>query len=145
MARLCGAEGCFKPVFGGKMCKSHQHLRTDKKPKELVKTRLKRQSIKAKRQIPLKKEELLKQWEFFREIWAERPHISEVSGTPIYGEPLSTYFHHILPKSKFKEWKFVKKNIIILTFEEHQKVENDPYVFEEINDRRDEILWLIEK
>lgn len=81
--------------------------------------------------------------ELFLAIWKERPHVSEVSGTPIYGEPLSLYFHHIVPKQS-KRYKGVciydKENIIILTWEEHQKVESDPTCYQEINERREKLL-----
>lgn len=77
---------------------------------------------------------------FFQEIWNERPHKSEVSGTYLGKEPLSIYFHHILPKSKLPEGELDPENIIILTGEEHENVENDMYRYEEINKRREILL-----
>jgi len=49
---------------------------------------------------------------------------------------MSTFFHHILPKSKWPQGIFDKENIILLTFDEHQKVEQDPSFYEEVNRRR---------
>lgn len=34
---------------------------------------------------------------------------------------------------------FDEGNIILLTFEEHQKVESDPWCFEEVNKRREQL------
>jgi hypothetical protein len=77
---------------------------------------------------------------FFIEIWNERKHYSEVSGEYLGSEPLSTFFHHILPKSKYPEVAYDKSNIILLTLPEHESVENDMYRFEEVNKRRIELL-----
>jgi hypothetical protein len=77
--------------------------------------------------------------EFFLSIWKKRDHKSEISGKKIYGEPLSTYFHHLLSKKKYPEAAYDEENIIILTFEEHDKVEMDMYFYEEINKRREKL------
>ena len=74
----------------------------------------------------------------FMDIWYKRPHNSEVSGRWLGNEALSIFFHHILPKSKYPDSAFDEDNIILLTFEEHQKVENDPSYFEEVNKRREQ-------
>jgi hypothetical protein len=75
-------------------------------------------------------------WEMFQEIWKERPHYSELSWTRLGREISSIYFHHILPKSKYKEAMFDKENIILLTGDEHSLAESDPTRYEEINNRR---------
>lgn len=77
---------------------------------------------------------------FFMDIWHKRKHYSEVSGKWLGKEALSIYFHHILPKSKHKDAVFDEDNIILLTFEEHGKVENDPYYFDEVNKRRAKLI-----
>lgn len=74
--------------------------------------------------------------ELFLEIWMKKPHVSEISGKKIYGEPKSIYFHHILPKSIYPLAALDEENIIILTFEEHQKVENNPNLYSIINEKR---------
>jgi hypothetical protein len=77
---------------------------------------------------------------FFTDIWKERPHYSEVSGTYLGNEAMSTYFHHILPKSKYPELSYDKSNIILLTFSEHESVENDMYKYDIINEKRKELM-----
>ena len=76
------------------------------------------------------------QREMFLDIWKKRSHHSEVSGTYLGSEPMSTYFHHILAKEKYPEACLDEENIILLTLEEHSNVENDMYRYDEINDRR---------
>jgi len=75
--------------------------------------------------------------EFFLQIWKKRLHLSEVSGLPLIGEPLSVYFHHILPKEKYPEAGLDEENIILLTLDEHTNVESDMYRYEEVNNRRE--------
>lgn len=77
---------------------------------------------------------------FFNEIWKERSHFCEITGEKIYGEMLSIYMHHILPKNKYKQAMFDKENIIILSPNIHGNVENDMYKYEEINNRRNYLL-----
>ena len=83
--------------------------------------------------------------EFFVEIWNERPHKSEVSGTYLGNEPLSTFFHHILPKNKYPEARLDEENIILLTLNEHDQVESDIYRFEEVNKRREQLIKKYER
>ncbi len=77
---------------------------------------------------------------FFMEIWKKREHKSEISGEPLGKEAMSTFFHHILPKSKYPEVAYNESNIILLTLDEHTNVEADIYRYEEINRRRIQLL-----
>jgi hypothetical protein len=79
------------------------------------------------------------QREMFLNIWKKRKHYSEVSGVYLGSEPMSTYFHHILPKEKYPDACLDEENIILLTLEEHSNVENDMYKYEEINERRKQL------
>ena len=74
---------------------------------------------------------------FFLQIWKKKPHYSEVSGTYLGSEPLTIFFHHILPKEKYPKAAFDEENIILLTFDEHTTVENDIYKYEKINEKRE--------
>jgi len=75
--------------------------------------------------------------EFFLSIWNKRRHYSEISGEYLGKEPLTIYFHHILPKEKHPEAKFDEDNIILLTFDEHNNVEMNMYRYEKINQKRE--------
>jgi hypothetical protein len=97
--------------------------------------------IKDTYKICVKKDEEIRQisemQQFFLQIWKKRQHLSEISGLPLVGEPLSVYFHHILPKNKYPEAALDEENIILLTLNEHDQVESDIYRFEEVNKRRE--------
>lgn len=75
--------------------------------------------------------------EMFLRVWKQRPHKSEISGERLGTEPLSIFFHHILPKEKYKNAMLDEENIILLTLDEHTNVENDIYRYEEVNKRRE--------
>lgn len=78
--------------------------------------------------------------EFFLQIWSRRSHHSEVSGRWLGKEPLTVFFHHILPKEKYTEASLDEENIVLLTLEEHEQVELDMYRYEEINEQRKYLL-----
>jgi hypothetical protein len=75
--------------------------------------------------------------EMFLKIWKQRLHKSEISGEKLGTEPLSIFFHHILPKEKYNQAALDEENIILMTLDEHSNVENDIYRYEEVNKRRE--------
>jgi hypothetical protein len=77
---------------------------------------------------------------FFLQIWKKRPHKSEVSGEFLGNEPLTVFFHHILPKEKYPLGALDEENIILLTLQEHDQVEMNMYRYEEVNTRREKLL-----
>ena len=77
--------------------------------------------------------------EFFLKIWRMKLHYSEVSMDYLGKEPLTVFFHHILPKEKYPQAAFDEENIILLTLEEHDQVEMDPTRYEEVNKRREQL------
>lgn len=79
-------------------------------------------------------------FEFFVDLWRKKKHYSEISGEYLGQEPLSVFFHHILPKNKYPEACFDEENIIILTLLEHEQVESDMYRYEEVNIRREKLI-----
>jgi hypothetical protein len=82
---------------------------------------------------------LLEMRKLFLDIWNIRPHRSEVSDEYLGSEAMSTYFHHILPKSKYPEACLDAENIVLLSLLEHANVENDMYRYEEVNRRREQL------
>lgn len=82
---------------------------------------------------------------FFLQIWNKRAHKSEISGEFLGSEPLSIFFHHILPKEKYPEASLDQENIILLTLDEHTNVENDMYKYEEVNNRREQLKLKYER
>lgn len=76
---------------------------------------------------------------FFLSIWNKRKRISEVDGSRLGQEPLTIFFHHILPKKKYPEAKYDEENIILLTWTQHDQVEADMYYYELINKKREQL------
>ena len=130
--KTCSVEGCEKNVWSRGLCLSH----IKRKPITPKRGGL----ITAKRDMFVQKTKIETMRNLFLEIWKERKHYSEVSGDYLGGEALSTFFHHILPKSKYPELQYDKSNIILLTLDEHTDVESCMYKFEEVNRRRIELL-----
>jgi len=77
--------------------------------------------------------------DFFLKIWKKKLHYSEVSMDYLGKEPLTVFFHHILPKEKYPQAMFDEENIILLTLDEHTNVESDMYKYEEVNKRREKL------
>lgn len=71
----------------------------------------------------MEKEVRDKDWEIYLEIWNERIHFCEDTAVPLGKEPLTTMFHHILPKSRYPEYRHCKKNIALLHPDVHAIVE----------------------
>jgi hypothetical protein len=130
VCKTCGKKS------DGEYCFQH------KPRKPLAQSRLK-PTLTAKSEDTIRK--ISEMREFFLHIWKKKPHKSEVSGTYLGKEPMSTYFHHILPKEKYPEACLDEENIILLTLEEHSNVENDMYKYEEVNDRRKHLLKKYER
>jgi len=78
-------------------------------------------------------------WRVFLVLWKKRGAMSEISGEKLYSPVSSAYFHHILPKEKYKFLELNEDNIILLTIDEHNNVENNMYKYEEINKRRESL------
>lgn len=125
--KKCDKEYCF-------IHKPRKQLMSKGKPMRKV-----RLGILSEELIDECKKELAEMQEFFLQIWKKKPHKSEISGTSLGSEALSTYFHHILPKSKYPEACLDEENIILLTWEEHDQVEMDPTRYEEVNKRREQL------
>jgi hypothetical protein len=104
------------------------------KPRKALQQRGIKPSLTAKSEDTIRK--ISEMREFFLHVWKKRAHYSEITGQYLGKEPMSTYFHHILPKEKYPEACLDEENIILLTLEEHSNVENDMYRYEEVNNRR---------
>ena len=128
--KTCGrgsdGEFCFqhKPRTQLKQCRINHSLSPKKRDND---------EYSVQRQLSIKSRQL------FLSIWKMRRHYSEVSAAYLGKQPLSTYFHHILPKEKYPQACLDEENIILLTLEEHSNVENDIYKYEIINKKREQL------
>lgn len=126
LGKLCKEAGCKMRVWSNGLCKNH----IPRKPLKAIKGLT--ASVKERNT-----EDLFRMQELFLDIWKTRPHKSEISGVSLGKEPLSIYFHHILPKEKYPQAKYDEHNIILLSLDEHTNVENDIYKYPEVNFRRE--------
>lgn len=99
-------------------------------------------TIKPKEQ---EEEDVTRMRDFFLRIWKKRLHYSQVSMTHLGSEPLSVFFHHILPKEKHPDAQYDEDNIILLTLEEHDQVERDIYRYDIINRKREKLIQKYER
>ena len=82
--------------------------------------------------------EFKNQKELFDHIWETRPHVSEISGKPLYPKSHSLWhfqFLHVLSKGAYPSFKFREENIMLATPEEHGKQES----FEAFQQRKQEL------
>lgn len=67
--------------------------------------------------------------DFYMQIWLERPHKCELTSVDLsWIKPNTSIwrscFAHIFPKSKFKEWKFLPINILLVHPDIHHLIDN---------------------
>lgn len=85
-------------------------------------------SEKKAAQIEEEEKEQEKMWNFFLEIWDSTPPSERKcyeTGRPLVGVPLTVYFHHVLPKHLYPEYKYCKWNVVLLTWLVHDQAEID--------------------
>jgi len=128
------------PVFAKHLCKYCQHLRTDKKPTILKRKPIKKVSLKQNQLLGERRLQQKKDWLFFISIWEERPHVDFETDEYISGEPLTLYFHHVLSKSKYPQFRYCKWNIVIVTWATHSKAETNIEFVPKIKAYRNELL-----
>jgi hypothetical protein len=135
--KTCSIEGCEGRVWSKGLCLNHIKHKPLPTSEQL--------GINTKVKSFVDKEKINIMRNFFMEIWKKRKHYSEISGAYLGSEAMSTYFHHILPKEKYPEACLDEENIILLTFPEHESVENDMYKYEEVNKRRESLKLKYER
>ena len=59
--------------------------------------------------------------ELFEKIWEERPHVDYETGEVLYGEPLKSYFHHVLEKEMYPLFRWEEWNIVLVSVETHSQ------------------------
>jgi len=128
--KSCSIDGCNNPVWGNGLCIKHKPRKPLPKSRGFSK--------------PVRKQEdnqqISEMREFFLQLWQKKRHYSEVSNTYLGNEPLTTFFHHILPKNKYPEAALDEENIILLTLQEHDQVEMDIYRYDVVNAKRKILL-----
>ena len=136
--KTCKANGCVNPVWGKGLCKFHQWMRTDKKPKKMP--------VQATRKH---KNDLFFGYEdqsaLFEDLWEgaknksgrvfckyTREELTDFYGTSLW----YSCFAHVLPKSRYTYWKLNPINIRIVFPDFHFCVDQG-----NSNDRKNHIEW----
>lgn len=126
MPKKCTYSGCTFNQFGGGYCQRHQWCRTDKKPKSLNRTAIRKVSKKQRSILGERKLQREKDWQFYLEIWDERKHFCYETHEFLGNIPYTTFFHHVLPKASraYKRFRYAKWNIVLISWQTHSKAEN---------------------
>lgn len=84
--------------------------------------------VKKKTPLGIKKKKPTGEKALFDEIWAERKHVSFVSGIKLeqYNNPTFyvNMFAHVLSKKNYPEFRLNKENIMLVTPEEHMLLDH---------------------
>ena len=64
-------------------------------------------------------------FKFYLEIWKERLHICYETDQPLGDEINLLFFHHILNKQHYPQFRHSKWNIVLLSKDIHQQVESN--------------------
>lgn len=100
-------------------------LKRSQKP--LKRSPLKKRSQKAILQLPERIQQEQEQRKvdnsIYLAIWDKREHRCQVSGEYLGREPLTTFFHHLLKKETYPEYRYDFWNILIVSPAVHEKCE----------------------
>lgn len=144
----------YKNIDGKKYCKSCA-LKLEPKEYKFKIHAIKKISDKQKIKLEEKKELLIKDKDFYIEVWKKRFCLDaeglptqeyigipkcEVCGTRLSDIPNLMYFHHILEKRNFPELRHEEWNIAIVCPVCHNKYETMPDLVPYLKQKRDELL-----
>jgi len=119
---FCNGEGSEVPLShkGKSLCQTCHQWENSQKQKfktgNTHKSPIKKQSKKGA-------EMARKDVQFFKEIWRERPPVSEISGIHLGYLYKPHFMSHLLTKAAYPKFRHKKENIMLMTFEEHQEWE----------------------
>jgi|GEM_PF-5456503 len=112
--------------------------REKKKPQPL-----KQMSEKTKAKQAEEKAVLAADKDFYLEIWLASPHVCGECSNKLGKEPLTLFFHHLLPKAKYPQFRHTPENIMILCPDCHTQAEVDLDKVPKVKKRRDEVEKLL--
>ena len=77
--------------------------------------------------------------EFYLERWVSAPHKCEECGKGLGREPLTIFFHHLLEKRNYPEFRYIPENIMILCPDHHAQAETDIDKVPKVKTRREQV------
>lgn len=111
--------------------------------KPLKRTKLKKMSEEKKASLPQEIADTASMWSFFLTLWYElkpEERVCYETGRQLLGVPLTIYFHHVLPKETYPQYKYCKWNIVLLTWMQHDQAEINIDKTPKVKALRDELL-----
>jgi hypothetical protein len=156
MCAGCNTEQhIYKNIDGKKYCKSCTFkLEPPKQKKSVFKIKVKRIS---EQELIERRDLRKKDNEFYLEIWNKRFQVKvqigdtksnylipkcEVCQRFLWGEPNLMYFHHILEKRNFPQYRHIESNIAIVCPDCHNRYETYPDKVPYLVEKRKELLSL---
>jgi 5-methylcytosine-specific restriction endonuclease McrA len=101
-------------------------------------------SAKRKKQIEQDKQTFEEDKAFYLEIWLASPHVCQCGCNKKLGkEPLTLFFHHLLEKRNYPQFRHTPENIMILAPDCHQQAEADMDKIPKVRQRRNEVAKLL--
>jgi 5-methylcytosine-specific restriction endonuclease McrA len=113
-------------------------------PKPVKKYTITKVSKKRQKKLEDQKELHKLDKEFYLEIWLASPHVCQCGCNKKLGkEPLTLFFHHLLEKRNYPQFRHTPENIMILAPDCHQQVEVDIDKRPAVKRRRAEVEKLL--
>jgi 5-methylcytosine-specific restriction endonuclease McrA len=113
---ICSECGDYAPIV-------HKSKRLCHKCNEKAKRkRYAKNTLRRRKKKDISKE---KDSEFYLRIWNSRPHTCFETGRYLGETPSTLFFHHVLRKSTYPEFRYSEWNIVILHPDVHQQVESN--------------------
>lgn len=100
-------------------------------------------SEKKKKQLGDEKKLFQEDKEFYAEIWSCSPHVCQDCNKNLGREPLTLFFHHLLPKDIYDQFRHTPENIMILCPDCHTQAETLLDHAPKLKARRDEVVKLL--
>lgn len=76
--------------------------------------------------------------EFYLTVWTASPHKCQNCGCGLGNTANNIFFHHLLPKSKYPQFRHTPENIMLLCLEDHSKAETNMDFVPEVRRRTEE-------
>jgi 5-methylcytosine-specific restriction endonuclease McrA len=83
--------------------------------------------MSAKRKLKMVDDKILFEQDkvFYKEVWLASKHECQACGAKLPKEPLTLFFHHLLPKAIYPQFRHTFENIMVLCPDCHSQVEMD--------------------
>lgn len=79
---------------------------------------------------------------FYQKIWNRRDHVCYECNKWLGIEPLTVFFHHVLPKKKYPQYRYATENIVLVCFTCHGQAEMNIDKTPKIKLKRDALLGM---